>query len=56
MAAIDFVFKLKKNSGDRRFKLERRIFSYSFHIPERRSGKERRENSILEYLRIEEAA
>jgi len=31
-----------KNNADRRSGIERRIFSYTLHIPERRSGKERR--------------
>jgi len=32
-----------KNNVDRRLGIERRVFSYTRHIPERRSGKERRE-------------
>jgi len=31
-----------KNNVDRRLGIERRVFSYTRHIPERRSGKERR--------------
>ena len=31
-----------KNNADRRLGIERRVFSYTLHIPERRSGKERR--------------
>ena len=34
---------LGADKGDRRVGLERRQFSYSEHIPERRSGKDRRE-------------
>jgi len=30
------------DSGGRRLGIDRRQFSYDFHIPERRSGKERR--------------
>ena len=30
------------DNGGRRSGIERRIFSYDFHIPERRSGNERR--------------
>jgi len=30
------------DNGGRRSGIERRHFSYDFHIPERRSGKERR--------------
>jgi len=30
------------DNGGRRLDIERRQFSYDFHIPERRSGKERR--------------
>jgi hypothetical protein len=30
------------NNGERRLGIERRQFSYDFHIPERRSGNERR--------------
>jgi hypothetical protein len=30
------------DNGGRRLGIERRQFSYDFHIPERRSGKERR--------------
>ena len=30
------------DNGERRLGIERRQFSYDFHIPERRSGKERR--------------
>jgi hypothetical protein len=33
-----------KNNADRRLGIERRVFSYTLHIPERRSGKERRRN------------
>jgi hypothetical protein len=32
-----------KNNVDRRLGIERRVFSYTRHIPERRSGRERRE-------------
>jgi hypothetical protein len=31
-----------KNNAERRLGIERRVFSYTLHIPERRSGKERR--------------
>jgi len=31
-----------KNNADRRSGIEKRVFSYTIHIPERRSGKERR--------------
>jgi hypothetical protein len=31
-----------KNNADRRSGIERRVFSYTIHIPERRSEKERR--------------
>ncbi|RZB31617.1 MAG: hypothetical protein SRB2_04586 [Desulfobacteraceae bacterium Eth-SRB2] len=31
-----------KNNADKRLGIERRVFSYILHIPERRSGKERR--------------
>jgi hypothetical protein len=31
-----------KNNVDRRLGIERRVFLYTRHIPERRSGKERR--------------
>jgi hypothetical protein len=31
-----------KNNAGRRSGIERRVFSYTLHIPERRSGKERR--------------
>jgi len=31
-----------KNNVDRRSGIERRVFSYTLHIPEQRSGKERR--------------
>jgi len=31
-----------KDSGDRRSRIDRRQFSYSFHIPERRFGMDRR--------------
>jgi hypothetical protein len=31
-----------KNNADKRLGIERRVFSYTLHIPERRSGKERR--------------
>jgi hypothetical protein len=30
------------DNGDRRLDIDRRQFSYDFHIPERRSGKDRR--------------
>lgn len=30
------------NNGDRRMGLNRRLFSYSVYIPERRTGKDRR--------------
>ena len=33
---------LNKNNAGRRSGIERRVFLYTFHIPERRSGKERR--------------
>ena len=33
---------LSTNNGDRRKKPDRRQFAYTFHIPERRSGKDRR--------------
>ncbi len=33
---------LLPDNGDRRSGVDRRQFSYDFHIPERRSGKERR--------------
>ena len=33
---------LNLNNSDRRCELERRQYSYSSHIPERRSGKDRR--------------
>jgi hypothetical protein len=36
-----------KNNVDRRLGIERRVFSYTRHIPERRSGKERREITCL---------
>ena len=32
-----------KNNADRRSGIERRVFSYTLHIPERRLGKERRD-------------
>jgi hypothetical protein len=31
-----------KNNAERRSGIERRVFSYTLHVPERRSGKERR--------------
>ena len=31
-----------KDNGGRRLRIDRRQFSYTMHIPERRSGKERR--------------
>jgi len=31
-----------KNNAERRSGIERRVFLYTLHIPERRSGKERR--------------
>ena len=34
--------KILHDNGGRRSGIERRQFSYDFHIPERRSGKERR--------------
>ena len=33
-----------KYNADRRSEIERRVFSYTLHIPERRSGKERRKS------------
>jgi len=33
-----------KNNADRRSGIERRVFSYTLHIPERRSGKEQRKS------------
>jgi hypothetical protein len=33
-----------KNNADRRSGIERRVFSYTIHIPERRSGKERKKS------------
>ena len=35
-----------KNNEDKRLGLDRRQFSYNKHIPERRSGKDRRTNLI----------
>ena len=35
------VFPLAENGG-RRLGIDRRVFSYTCHIPERRSGKDRR--------------
>jgi len=34
--------KILHNNGGRRSGIDRRQYSYDFHIPERRSGKERR--------------
>jgi hypothetical protein len=34
--------KILHDNGGRRFELDRRQFSYSHHIPERRSGIDRR--------------
>ena len=34
--------RILPDNGGRRLGIERRQFSYDFHIPERRSGKERR--------------
>jgi len=34
-----------KDNGEKRIELERRRFSYTAYIPERRSGTERRNNS-----------
>jgi len=34
--------RILTDNGGRRLGIERRQFSYDFHIPERRSGKERR--------------
>jgi hypothetical protein len=34
------------DNGERRIGIERRQFSYSFHLPERRSGKDRRGKSV----------
>ena len=31
-----------QNKGDRRMGVDRRLFSYSLHIPERRTGKDQR--------------
>ena len=39
---------IKDNAG-RRSGLERRVFLYTIHIPERRSGKERREGIDRRY-------
>jgi hypothetical protein len=33
-----------KNNADRRSGIERRVFSYTLHVPEQRSGKERRKS------------
>jgi hypothetical protein len=33
-----------EEEGDRRAVIDRRQFSYSFYVPERRSGKERRKD------------
>ena len=37
----EFLEKIH-NNGDRRMGLDRRFFSYSLHIPERRNGEDRR--------------
>ena len=33
------------DNGGRRLGFDRRVYSYSFHIPERRNGKDRRNGS-----------
>jgi len=33
-----------KNNAERRSGIKRRVFSYTLHVPERRSGKERRKS------------
>ncbi len=46
---------LKNNfKAERRLHCERRKFNYSDHIPERRSGKERRELPDLESLNMDD--
>ena len=37
---------------DRRSGTDRRHFSFAFHVPERRSGLDRRKNSVLEQKKI----
>ena len=39
------------NNGNRRFGIDRREFSYTAYLPERRSGKDRR--SVFEYRYIQ---
>ena len=39
------------NNGNRRFGFDRREFSYTIHLPERRSGKDRRD--VFDYTRIQ---
>ena len=43
-AWVEVAFDSEKNgnNGERRFGMERRTFSYALHLPERRSGKDRR--------------
>jgi hypothetical protein len=36
------MLKILRNNGDKRSGIDRRKFSFHFHIPERRSGTERR--------------
>jgi len=36
------MLKRLRNNGNKRSGMDRRKLSYEFHIPERRSGKERR--------------
>jgi hypothetical protein len=42
------ALKLPDNGG-RRLGVDRRQFSYDFHIPERRSGKDRRSGNDIYY-------
>ncbi len=39
---MDEALNLIADNGDRRAEIERRAYLYTLHIPERRSGKERR--------------
>ncbi|CAB1063479.1 hypothetical protein D1BOALGB6SA_8262 [Olavius sp. associated proteobacterium Delta 1] len=42
---IDEVFPLTGDGDERRFGIERRCYSYTAYVPERRSGCERRTNA-----------
>lgn len=56
MTSIKLLKISEETMEEKRSDSERRTFTYSAYIPERRSGKDRRDNSRYGYIRFKRVA